>query len=255
MKSLFILAVAAFLGLHCAPEPTTEPATSSEGGSSIPSYPVDDGFGDYWYQGRAEITSYKLDQPRYGQVREGSSVLIFVTEDFSRSKHVKLDRPAEAGNDGVTVLKLNRTRNFTTGIYPYSMMASVFTPISGDRDPRSLKSTVSSQEWCGHTFSQLDLEGDTYRVQHYSYFESDSDRTVYLSDAVLEDEIWTKIRIDPSSLPTGTVRMIAGALHQRLSHEDYSVSQAFATIAPGDSTDICLLSGIRGYRSDTGYSF
>ena len=39
-------------------------------------------FKNYWFDGTAEITSYELNQYRYGQNRKGSSVLIYVTEDF-----------------------------------------------------------------------------------------------------------------------------------------------------------------------------
>ena len=54
-------------------------------------------FKSYWNSGRAEITSYKLEQARYGELHSGYSVLVFVTEDFSKKKQVKLDRPAAAG--------------------------------------------------------------------------------------------------------------------------------------------------------------
>ena len=40
-------------------------------------------FGDYWYQGKAELASYDLNQSRYGEIRNGHAVLIFLTEDFS----------------------------------------------------------------------------------------------------------------------------------------------------------------------------
>ena len=49
-----------------------------------------DAFGSYWYQGKAEINTYALAQFRYGEKREAEAVLIFVTEDFSREKQVKL---------------------------------------------------------------------------------------------------------------------------------------------------------------------
>jgi len=39
-------------------------------------------FKDYWYAGKAEISSYKLEQARYGELRDGTAALIFVTEDF-----------------------------------------------------------------------------------------------------------------------------------------------------------------------------
>src|SRR5688500_17809876 len=83
-------------------------------------------FKTYWHAGKAEINSYELSQSRYGEKRDGRAVLIFVTEDFSKKNHVKFDHPEEAVLGKVNVLKLNFTKNFTTGIYPYSMMLSVF---------------------------------------------------------------------------------------------------------------------------------
>jgi len=183
------------------------------------SFALDDGFGAYWYQGKAEITNYHLEQARYGQINEGHAVLIFVTEDFSKSKHVKLDNPGKAGKDAVKVLKLNATRKFNTGIYPYSMMRSVFTPVYRNDHPQTLKLTTSSQEWCGHTFTQLNLEDDHYRARLYSYFESEGDQDMELPDVLLEDELWNLIRLDPESLPVGTVKLIPGTMYQRLSHE------------------------------------
>lgn len=85
-------------------------------------------FGQYWYKGKAELNAYELEQYRYGEKRDGEAVLIFVTEDFSREKQVKLDNPQRQKQDAQKVLKLNLTKKFVTGIYPYSMMLSVFTP-------------------------------------------------------------------------------------------------------------------------------
>ncbi|HSI78817.1 MAG TPA: hypothetical protein VK957_23185, partial [Lunatimonas sp.] len=88
-----------------------------------------DKWGSYWYNGEAEISAFDLTQYRYGESREGEAVLIFVTEDLSKKKQVKLDNPQDAGRDAVKVLKLNMTKSFTTGIYPYNMMLSVFSPV------------------------------------------------------------------------------------------------------------------------------
>lgn len=186
-------------------------------------------FGDYWYQGQAELTSYDLEQARYGEVHRGEAVLIFVTEDFSRAKQVKLDHPEAAGDDRAKVLKLNLTKKFTTGIYPYSMMTSVFTPV--DLSP-TLKVTTSSQEWCGHTFTQLNRTPAGYRLTELSYFESEGDETLDLEDAVPEDGLWTVIRIDPSALPTGRVRLIPGTMFQRLRHQPWQPREADAALAP-----------------------
>ena len=48
-------------------------------------------FSEYWYAGKAEITSYKLTQNRYGELHQGTAVNIFVTEDFLPEKQVKAD--------------------------------------------------------------------------------------------------------------------------------------------------------------------
>lgn len=193
---------------------------------------VDATFGDYWYQGEAELTSYALEQARYGEIHRGHAVLIYVTEDFSRDKHVKLDNPGAAGDDRVKVLKLNFTKKFNTGLYPYSMMSSVFSPVDLDADPRALKVTTSSQEWCGHTFTQLNRTESGYRVQQFSYFESEGDTTLDLDGALTEDGLWHTIRLDPARLPTGEVRLIPGTMFLRLRHRSWEPRRADARLEP-----------------------
>ncbi len=193
--------------------------------------PVDNKlFNDYWYAGEAELTSYTLQQARYGEIHEGHAVLVFVTEPFSASKQVKLDYPGRAGEDNVSVLKLNFTKKFITGIYPYSMMSSIFTPISYDQYPNTLKVSTSSQEWCGHTFMQLNLQKNNYALTGLSYFESEGDVNEKLDKVYLEDEIWTKIRINPSTLPTGSFKIIPGTFHLRLKHIEAGSKTAKASL-------------------------
>ena len=198
-----------------------------------------DAFGDYWYGGEAEITSYTLEQARYGEVHPGHAVLIFVTEDFSRSKQVKLDYPSRAGNDAAKVLKLNLTKKFNTGVYPYSIMTSVFSPI--DDPGGAFKVTTSSQEWCGHSFTQLNQTADGFRVTQQSYFESEGDLTLELDSPLSEDAIWTQIRLDPETLPTGAVRLIPGTEFLRLSHRPWAIVEAKASrTAAQDDPDLSV---------------
>lgn len=103
-------------------------------------------------------------------------MLIFVTEDFSNSKQVKLDNPEANMDDAVKVLKLNLVMKFNTGIYRYSIMESVFTPVYSGKHPDTLKLTSSSQEWCGNVFTQLNLDENSYNVRLFSYFESEGDK-------------------------------------------------------------------------------
>jgi hypothetical protein len=175
-------------------------------------------FKNYWYSGLAEINSYQLSQSRYGEVREGEAVLIFVTEDFSKQKQVKLDGQPAAGDSKISVLKMNFTKNFITGIYPYSMMLSAFTPISNNQFPATLKLTMSSQEWCGQVFTQMNWKGNKYLLQSNSYFEKESDEQKTLPSVLTEDELWNRIRLGPEALPTGKVALLPGLFYSRLLH-------------------------------------
>lgn len=194
-------------------------------------------FGNYWYQGLAEISTYELQQARYGEMREGTAVLIFVTEDFSKKDQVKLDRPEE---DGVPVMKLNATRSFHTGVYPYSMMTSSFSPVSSESS-YPIKVTCSSQEWCGHTFTQMNDRGDAYQIMQRSYFQSEGDLDCLVDQQYSEDGIWNLIRINPSLLPKGTVQMIPSFIHVRLTHIDLKDYKVEATLEKGESYSVYTL--------------
>ncbi len=191
-------------------------------------------FEEQWYAGKAELSTYSLQQARYGEIRNGEAVLIFVTEDFSTNKLVKLDEP-EKTDDKMRVLKMNMTKNFVTGIYPYSMMLSVFTPVSKEGKEKTLKADCSSQEWCGQTFSQLQLKGNDYNWQLHSYFEKEGEQDKKLDAVVIEDELWNRIRINPSSLPQGKVSLLPGLLWQRLSHVPLKEEVAVLTLSKADS--------------------
>ncbi len=78
-----------------------------------PTSPPSEAFKRQWYAGKAELSSYALLQARYGEIRTGEAVLIFVTEDFSTDKLVKLDEPDKESNK-VRVLKMNMTKKFVT---------------------------------------------------------------------------------------------------------------------------------------------
>lgn len=202
-------------------------------------------FKDYWYAGKAEITTYELKQARYGELHEGYAVLIFVTEDLSESKHVKLDNPKKAPDDAVKVMKLNLLKKFNTGIYDYSIMESVFTPVDLNKYPHTLKLTMSSQEWCGHVFTQMNLKDKSYEVSSYSYFETEGDRDYTLDRAFLEDEIWTRIRINPQSLPVGKIKLIPNVIISRLKHDDPGIVEAVAELRTSPDSDEVMVYSVK----------
>ncbi|MBK6265066.1 hypothetical protein JKA74_08450 [Marivirga sp. S37H4] len=198
-------------------------------------------FGDYWYQGKAELTSYELEQVRYGEMRKGHAVLIFVTEDFSKEKQVKLDNPSENPDDAQKVLKLNFTKKFNTGIYPYSIMTSTFSPVYPEDDIHAVKVTTSVQEWCGHVFMQLNKGNGNYNAFMRSYFESEGDQSLPLEKTWLEDELWTLIRLDPSAIPSGNLHIIPSTEYIRLKHKELKSYNAEITQSNTDSVSVLSL--------------
>lgn len=169
-------------------------------------------FKEYWYAGEAELTSYSLQQARYGELREGHAVLVYVTEPFLKDKQVKADTKNE---NATSVLKLNATKKFLTGIYPYSIMTSTFFPVSNDG--HALKISNSVQEWCGHVYSQLNTR-EEFEITAHSYFEAEADQQLSLPKSWLENEFWTMLRIDPSTLPEGEHPVIPSFEYIRLGH-------------------------------------
>jgi hypothetical protein len=187
-------------------------------------------FSAYWHRGKAEVSRYELERLRYGQLRQGYALLIFVTEDFRRDKQVKAEREAAAGT--VNVLKLNRIERFATGLYDYSLMASSFTEArpEGAELPPTLKVTASIQDWCGHTWLQTNRRLEGFEVVGHSYFEAEADERTTLPLAVLEDEVLTQIRLDPDRLPMGEVRVIPSAFCARLEHRPMRAEKAIASL-------------------------
>jgi hypothetical protein len=184
-------------------------------------------FKKYWNQGKAELTRYDLSQARYGEIHKGEAVLIFVTEPFLTDKQVKFE--SGDSSTAVQVLKLNFTRKFYTGIYPYSLMTSVFTPVDYHKN-RTLKVTTSSQEWCGSMFLQMNFRNNHYDAQVRSYFQTEGDQNLTVNTSWLEDEIWTRIRLAPETLPIGNIDLVPGSQYIRLWHQQLTAQKAVATL-------------------------
>lgn len=203
--------------------------TSCQLAGRADSFTVPQNFRDYWYNGQAEISRYKLDQVQYGAVNPGEAVLIFVTEDFRTDTQVKLE--SDAKDKATSVLKLNSIRRFVTGIYDYSLYSSVFTPIDTKKYERSQKVTMSAQDWCGQVYTQLNLDGGKYDVMKRSYFEKDATEDFKIDAAWLEDEIWTRLRMDPAALPKGETQVIPAAYAARLAGQKLEPQKAVGTLA------------------------
>jgi len=191
---------------------------------------------DTW-AGAAEINKYDLKQQRYGRVIEGEAMLIFVREPFLKDRQVK----DESGSGKFQVLKLNSTRDFLTGAYPYRTLVSVFQPLEEDSVGKALKVTTSVQEWCGHTYVQTNRKNGNILTKINSYFENEEGGEFKTeSTTFLEDEIWTSLRINPNSLPIGKVEMIPGSIFSRFSHTDPTPAPAETRWIKGKSDNTVI---------------
>jgi hypothetical protein len=207
---------------------TSSLGTSCERAGGADNFTAPQNFRDYWYNGQAEISRYQLDQVQYGAMNPGEAVLIFVTEDFRTDTQVKLE--SDDQDKATSVLKLNSIRRFVTGIYDYSLYSSVFTPINTKKYEHSLKVTMSSQDWCGQVYNQLNLSGNQYDVMVRSYFEKNATEDFKIDEAWLEDELWTRLRMDPATLPKGEISVIPAAYAARIAGQSLEPQKAVGTL-------------------------
>ena len=82
MKHLIICLLALILGCQ---SPTNSLTSDQD-------FRLTSDFKNYWFDGTAEISSFKLTQSRYGEPREGEAILIYVTEDFLSNEQVKANQ-------------------------------------------------------------------------------------------------------------------------------------------------------------------
>jgi hypothetical protein len=180
-----------------------------------------------------------LKQPRYGTVRTGTSVLIFVTEDFSDTLRVKADPGKHPASDVYPVLKLDAVRGFSTGIYDYNVMTSAFLRVAPGWPVAKI--SFSSQEWCGHVWHQVVPRGGKLAGLFHSYFDGEADGTDDLAlpkDGVFEDALpvllrgWNGDYLEPGE--SRAVPFLPSLLWARLNHKPLAWTKA--TIARAANT-------------------
>jgi len=190
-----------------------------------------DEFWAHWGDGQAELNGYRLTEPRYGEKRSGTAVLVFVTEDMSESLRVKADPGKHPPSDVFPVLKLNSIRDFQTGIYDYNVMTSTFARVSLGWPVA--KVSFSAQEWCGHVYHQLLPRAGRIAGLFHSYFDGEADGKDDLElpkDGVFEDALpillrgWGIAYLKPGE--TRTVPFLPSLLGARLGHRPLAWGRA-----------------------------
>jgi hypothetical protein len=187
-----------------------------------------DAFWKHWGDGRAEVATYDLTYPRYGELRSGTAVAVFVTETFSESARVKADPGVHPAADEFPVMKLNLMQDFPTGIYDYHLMTSAFVALAprfGRAEGSAAKISFSAQEWCGHVWLQLIPERGKIRATHHSYFDGEADHAAVLAypdPGLLEDALllWARGLAAPFLEPgeSREVPVLRSAEIARLTH-------------------------------------
>jgi hypothetical protein len=223
----------AALALACSP---TSSASAAPRG--------DDEF-QLWYDGQAEVDGYRWKGTRYGELRTGEAVAIFVTEPMGAQSHVKVDRPDDYRGEVLPVLKLNLVRDFQTGLYDYNTMSSVFVDVD---DLRPLKATFSSAEWCGQVYEELDVRPQGVALDVRSYFQGESVQKSLAAkpDGIVGDQLFIWLRgLRGHALAPGETRTLpylSDAFERRLRHGEASWGEltlaregavANATVAAG----------------------
>jgi hypothetical protein len=197
----------------------------------------DKAFWQRWGDGNAEIAGYDLTYPRYGQLRHGTAVTIFVTEDFSDSLRVKADPGKHPASDVYPVLKLNLVEDFATGIYDYNLMTSVF--VKANNAPTGglpVKASFSAQEWCGHAYTQLRFDPRDIHLTSHSYFDGEADQDHRLDipkSGISEDALmhWARGLASPVLKPGQSikVKLLRSLVHSRLLHQPLQWVEATLT--------------------------
>ncbi len=228
------------LALACArPAPRAPSPPDVAASSRFPSLPARPRAGasrDFWARwsdGRAELSGYRATVNRYGELRPAEVVLIYVTEPMDRRTWIKDDAAPEA--ERVNVLKLNASLKFQTGVYPYSVLTSVFAPVDRYRDEAfaPVKVSLSVQEWCGHVFHAVWPGDDRFASQLMSYFASEGEAREEVPTprgALYEDALLIQLReLDGPFAGGGDWR---GALVPSL----WSARRAHRALRPVDAT-------------------
>ncbi|HXK11822.1 MAG TPA: hypothetical protein VMT70_19425 [Vicinamibacteria bacterium] len=195
-------------------------------------------FWKHWGDGKAELDGYSLKQPRYGTLRDGRAVVVFVTEDFSDSLRVKADPGKHPSSDVYPVLKVNVVRAFQTGIYDYRVMTSTFLRVAPGWPV--VKVSFSSQEWCGQVWHQIVPRAGRLAGLFHSYFDGEADGTDDLplpKDGLMEDALPMLLRAwNGEYLRAGesrTVPFLPSLLWTRLNHRPLAWTKATVARSAG----------------------
>lgn len=167
----FLVVIFGTLGPFAAPEfPPSLPAFTSS---------------STWHDGKAEVATYDSTRTVYGKTRRFETTAIVVKEKVGRFSRVKVDNP-KAQEPTLDGAKLHLMQRFETENYPYHFAITVL--VEREQPFRLIKQSVSSQEWCGTTFQQINHLGQAWKYWWDSYWEGEGHGQIILQTAPVTEE-------------------------------------------------------------------
>lgn len=156
-------------------------------------------FGDYWRDGKAELSSYRIKIIRYGEMRDGMRMMLWIPDLLRIDTLVKPEVPGKTPHEFLT-MKLIDTVDFNTGIYPYHLTTTSYMALENQAPHQRgeiAKLTFAASEYCGVVAERLINRGNYFENQLWSYFEGEADRQLKLEKNTgdqVEDNLWSWIR-------------------------------------------------------------
>lgn len=152
-------------------------------------------FMDYWQNNKPEVVKYELKEDSV-YVGEGS-----LTFRLDYVKGVNKD-------DSVQVLKSDFIGKIKKENYDYSAMTSTYLPLNLSIRPHAMKIINSVQEPEETAFLVLSQIPKSYEINSKNTFKVKTKEHFILERKNLEDELWTKIRMNPDNLLVGDIEII-----------------------------------------------
>ena len=174
-------------------------------------------FTDYWQNERIETTKYELKEDSIS-VGEGSlSFNIQYVEGVNKT-------------DSIQVLHSDFTGKIHKENYDYSAMTSAYLPLNLTLRPHAMKVINSVQEPAGNSFLALSQIPKSYEIVAKNTFKEKTKEYFILERQQLEDELWSKIRLNPNDLPTGDIEIIPSFAYWQSVRKSPSINEAKAEL-------------------------
>jgi hypothetical protein len=172
-------------------------------------------FQKYWKTQGIESTKFILTQD---SSTIGEATLSYTLKDFGK------DLP----NGAIPSLSSNFFQKIVQENYNYSENSSAITPLNTPLYAHALSVISSAQSNDGTDFLSFQPEPKSYLFVGRNSIETEKEIHKVTEKGNLEDEIWTKIRMNPDALPQGEIEMIPSLGYWNKIHKSPSAQEVKA---------------------------